>query len=317
MLRRLLLAAVLVLIASAFTPPFASAAPAVTARKLTISDPRAGRLTFDALVAGNPATARRGRLVLLLHGFPQNAETWRPMLPAIAEAGYYAVAPTMRGYSPGAKPTAAGAYETANDVRDTLAIADLLGAPRFHVVGHDWGGIVAWRLAAAAPNRVRSLTSLSTTHPSALGEATADLSTGQWSRFIYFLFFREPSMVDAFSFLDGAFAVESLKAQGLPEPQARAYTSYLIRNGLVDSALRVYRDNPLPPPWTIPATTVPTTLIWGRDDFAFGPESAALTAKYVKAPYKFVPVPGGHWVPENHPGIVLTEILSRIGSTGP
>ena len=201
-------------------------------------------------------------------------------------------------------------------VRDVLAIADALRAPRFHVVGHDWGGIVAWRTAAENPTRVRSLTSVSTTNPSALFEAALDLSTGQLGRLVYFLFMQEPSMRDLMSAFDGYFAVATLKEMGLTDQQARGYMGHLLRNGSLESALRWYRDNPLTSQPKLPTITVPTTLVWGRNDFAFGPESAALSAKYVKADYRFVPVDAGHFVPETHFGLVTTEILRRLGSTG-
>lgn len=123
--------------------PDATATPArttpaaVTERQVRIQDPDLGTLTFDALAAGDPARAGDGRLVLLLHGFPETDESYRAFLPALADAGYYAVAPNQRGYSPGARPDGVDAYAIDHLTSDTLALATALGADRFQLVGHD------------------------------------------------------------------------------------------------------------------------------------------------------------------------------------
>jgi pimeloyl-ACP methyl ester carboxylesterase len=101
-------------------------------------------LVFDALAAGPPT----GELVVLLHGFPQTSACWTALLATLAAAGYRAVAPDQRGYSPTARPTKVAAYRLPELVADVLAIADRLDADTFHLVGHDWGGVVAWRPAA-------------------------------------------------------------------------------------------------------------------------------------------------------------------------
>src|SRR5438309_9714383 len=123
------------------------------------------RLTFTTDVAG-PAS---GDLVLLLHGFPESRHSWREALPALAAAGYRAVAPDQRGYSPGARPDPADLSNYAFDklVADAIEIAAASGydGKRFHLVGHDWGGQVAWGVANAHPERLGSLTVLSRPHP--------------------------------------------------------------------------------------------------------------------------------------------------------
>jgi pimeloyl-ACP methyl ester carboxylesterase len=118
-------------------------------------------LVFDLLAAGDPA----GEPVLLLHGFPQTAACWTELAEALADAGYRVLAPDQRGYSPGARPAAVRDYRMPELVADVLAVADRAGARRFHVVGHDWGGAVAWHLAARHPERVATLTAVSTPHP--------------------------------------------------------------------------------------------------------------------------------------------------------
>src|SRR4029077_20713478 len=116
----------------------------VTIRSTVI---QARGLRFDALTAG-PA---KGEVVILLHGFPQNASCWREALASLGAAGYRAVAYSQRGYSAGAMLEGIEAYRLDEVLADLFAVADSLGAARFHLAGHDWGGVVAWSAAADAP----------------------------------------------------------------------------------------------------------------------------------------------------------------------
>ncbi len=122
-------------------------------------------LTFTTDVAGPAA----GPLVLLLHGFPESRHSWRAALPALAAAGYRAVAPDQRGYSAGARPdpTELSNYAFDKLVTDAIEIVAAAGyeGKRFHLVGHDWGGQVSWGVASAHPDRLASLTFLSRPHP--------------------------------------------------------------------------------------------------------------------------------------------------------
>src|SRR5262245_53947360 len=146
----------------------------------TVFRTSAGGFTVEN--AGTPS----GDLVLLLHGFPLSRHSWRAQLPALAEAGYRAVAPDQRGYSPDVRPDPKrlAQYGIERLVADVLEIADACG-PRgapFHLVGHDWGGQVAWCAAAAHPQRVRSLSVLSRPHPAAFRRAYLENRDDQQQR---------------------------------------------------------------------------------------------------------------------------------------
>ncbi|MFO0552298.1 MAG: alpha/beta hydrolase [Polyangiaceae bacterium] len=125
-----------------------------------------GELTFSTLEAA-PTGAGRGETVLLLHGFPDHARSFRAQLPALAAAGYRAVAPTLRGYEPSSQPRDRD-YHLDAIARDVFAFADELGVERFHLVGHDWGALVGYVAAALHGDRLASLTTLAVPHPGRL-----------------------------------------------------------------------------------------------------------------------------------------------------
>src|SRR5258707_14976660 len=160
--------------------------------KITISP----GLSFDALVAGEP-DARR---VLLLHGFAESMHCWRAQVAALAAAGYRAVAPSQRGYSPGARPDAGDTanYHIERLMDDAMAIvaASGYGERRFHLVGHDWGGSIAWGLADRFPERLASLTVLSRPHPNAFNRALQMPDGDQAHRSRHHKAFLEPDAAD-------------------------------------------------------------------------------------------------------------------------
>ncbi|MFE3652788.1 alpha/beta fold hydrolase, partial [Streptomyces sp. NPDC059152] len=179
----------------------------------------AGPYTFDAL-AGGPAD---GEVVLLLHGWPEFADCWHAVLPALGAAGYRAVAVDQRGYSPDARPPRIADYAVPELVADALAFADAQGADRFHVVAHDWGGMVAWALAGAHPERLASLTVLATPHPEALNRAAAG-DPEQHHRLDYVRFFRRPDGAAESALLaDDAARLRGPDRGHRPPPQGEAH----------------------------------------------------------------------------------------------
>lgn len=114
---------------------------------------------------------RSGEVVVLLHGFPQDSRCWAEVAPILHRAGLRTLAPDQRGYSPGARPREVSAYRVGALAADVLAVLDAAGVERAHVVGHDWGGAVAWYLGERHPGRVETLTVVSTPHPRALARS--------------------------------------------------------------------------------------------------------------------------------------------------
>jgi pimeloyl-ACP methyl ester carboxylesterase len=269
-----------------------------------------GSMVFDARAAG----PNSGELVLLLHGFPQTSYEWRSQLQALARAGYRAVAPDQRGYSAGARPTEVEAYQIINLMTDALGMVDALGYERFHVVGHDWGGAVAWSLAGIFADRVLSLTAVSTPHPAAFAAALSDTTSCQYEASAYFDVVTQPE-VPASTFAGGAFGDAF---EGLPEEAANEYVEQVIsKPEVLDAALNWYRANikNRAPTGSIGPVSTPTLYLWGDADAYFCRQPAVASADQVLGPYRFVEIEGGgHWLPELNAEVVNRELVMHLKS---
>jgi pimeloyl-ACP methyl ester carboxylesterase len=294
------------------TTPTTSTTP-VSTITIGTDDARLGHLSFDAIAAGPPAAARDGRLVLLLHGFPETGESFRAVMGRLAAAGYYAVAPNQRGFSPGARPPAVADYELADLAGDALAMATALGADRFHLVGHDWGGATAWTVAATAPGRLRSLVALSTPHPDAFSDAYNDPNGQQARMSAYMQMFRQPGAENTLLAGGANGLVTLFSALGMPSASATASAKVLGTPAALGAALNWYRANPTPAKTRTGPVSVPTRYVWGSSDIALGRTAAEGTAKYVTGPYRFQVINGGsHWLPESRPADIATAILEQV-----
>jgi pimeloyl-ACP methyl ester carboxylesterase len=272
----------------------------------------ASGLTFTADVAGPAA----GPLVLLLHGFPESRHSWRAALPVLAAAGYRCVAPDQRGYSAGARPDPADLANYAFDklVNDALAIAAAAGyeGKRFHQVGHDWGGQVAWGVANAHPERLASLTVLSRPHPLSFRRALQDPNGDQKHRSRHHTRFLEPETGPLLIEDDARRLREGLFGQNVDEAAIADHVSVLGNRDAIEAALAWYRANkglsgdfgPI---------TVPTLYIWGDADATVGPDAAKGTGAFVTAPYSMEVLPGvGHFVMDNAPAQATELILAHL-----
>ncbi|MEZ4333048.1 MAG: alpha/beta hydrolase [Myxococcota bacterium] len=241
---------------------------------------------------------RDGPLVLLLHGFPQSSAEWKSQLAALGGAGYHAVAPDQRGYSPRARPEGVDAYRIERLVADVLGMADALGAGRFHLVGHDWGAIVAWHVAAHHPERLASLGIVSVPHPNAFARALDPKSgTDQPTRSNYIAGFKQPGAEAA---MGEAFLRMAFDASGLAGHEVGDHIRVLTEPGAMRAGLDWYRAYDFERQ-SAPAIRVPTLFVWSTDDPALGREGAEWTADSVEAAYRFVVIEGGpHWLPETN-----------------
>lgn len=271
---------------------------------ITIEDPTEGALTFDAVATG-PAD---GQLVLLLHGFPQTKASYSAQMGALGSAGYRAVAFDQRGYSSKARPAAIDAYAGRHLAADVVAVADELGAERFHLVGHDWGGAVAWQVAGRCSDRLRSLTVLSTPHPMAFGIALFSGEGDQAARSSYIDMFRAEGAEHGMLANEAAGLRLILQGSGLSVEQSAPYLEALGTPEALGAALNWYRAASLSDIEGLEPITTPTMYLWGTEDPALGREAAEATAGCVAGPYRFEELAGiGHWIAEH-----ATEATNRM-----
>ena len=274
----------------------------------------ANGLRFTADVAGPD----EGELVLLLHGFPQTRHTWRAELPALAGAGFRACAPDQRGYSAGARPEGIDSYRTELLVADALAIADSLGAEQFHIVGHDWGGALAWFIAAHHTERVITLSVISRPHPAAFAAAMRD-DPDQPHRSRHHPAFQKPEATDRL-LADNAAPLRGAMARGgVPDADIDAYLATLGERDALDAAVNWYRaiGNSQYQPAETPPVSVPTMFVWGNQDATVGRTAAENTAGFVTGPYRFAELGGiNHFVTDEAPGAFTGLLLAHLAEHG-
>jgi pimeloyl-ACP methyl ester carboxylesterase len=278
-----------------------------TLEELTIT---VGDHHHSALAAG-PAS---GELVLLLHGWPEFADAWTEQLHALGEAGYRALAVDQRGYAAGARPDGVERYTLDLLVGDALAFADSQGAEKFHLVARDWGGMVAWALAATHPERLRSLTVLSTPHPAALQCATA-IDDGQFHDLGYIRFFRRAvGKAEKYLLRDEAAQLRAVYSRRIPAAFVERAVARLSEPGALTATLNWYRGA-TNDAFDIPAgpITVPTLYLWGREDPYLGQSAAELTVHHIDAEYRFQIIEGAsQWMAMEAPDEVIAVLLDHL-----
>jgi pimeloyl-ACP methyl ester carboxylesterase len=269
-------------------------------------------LTFTADVAG-PAGAP---LVLLLHGFPESRHSWRAALPALASAGYRAVAPDQRGYSPEARPDPADLSNYAFErlIADAIEIVSAAGydGKRFHLVGHDWGGQVSWGVADAHPGRLASLTILSRPHPKSFRRALLKEDGDQKHRSRHHRAFLEPETGQLLLKDNARRLRDGLFGQGVPAAALEEHLSVLGNPEALEAALAWYRSNKGLAA-DIGTIKVPTLYIWGDADATVGPDAARGTAEFVGAAYAMEVLPGvGHFVMDQASARATELLLAHL-----
>ena len=273
---------------------------------------KANSMEFRARVAG--FDNRDGEGVILLHGFPETSIVWKPLLDKLAKAGYRAVAFDQRGYSPGARPFAKNAYTKGRLATDVLAVAEAAGFERFHVIGHDFGGAIAWTFVDRYPRRVLSLTSLSMPHPSALADTLGNPGS-QWRRSSYMLFYRLPVLPELILGFNQAALLKYFKWQDHPREQVEEYERVFGEPGTLRAALnwyRVFRFRSLDPVGKIRPATL---FLWGREDDAFGQVAATRTASYMDGAYRLHAMEAGHNLMLEAPDLVAEEVLTHLATS--
>jgi pimeloyl-ACP methyl ester carboxylesterase len=257
--------------------------------------------------------AGTGEPVILLHGFPELSYSWRHQLPALSGAGFHAVAPDLRGYGGSDRPAETAAYALPKLVGDLVGLIRALGHESAHVVGHDWGGSIAWVTASRAPERVRSLSILNSPHPVASAEARQIPEQQQKSW--YMLLFQFVGVAEEWlSANDFAnlrrFVFDTAAPGAFSAGDRETFVAALREDGALTAALDYYRANIPPeswlrPPPDLPPVGVPTMIVWGEADAYMSPILLERSVSKVTGPLRVERLPGvSHWVQQEAPGEV-------------
>lgn len=262
-----------------------------------------------------------GPVVVLLHGFPEFWYAWRHQLPALARAGYRVIAPDLRGYNETDKPQGIDAYRLPRLVDDIHALIHQTGGTCACVVGHDWGGVIAWALAATHPGDTRRLAVLNAPHPRAYHR---ELKRGarQWLRSWYALFFQLPhlperALASPWWNVGRLLRSTSVRPDAFTDADVERYRAALrdprARTAMLNYYRAAFRH---PADSRIGVVSVPTLVIWGEQDVALVPDLANDLSAWVPNVRVHRLPHASHWVQHDDPVRVNTLILGFLDGNG-
>ena len=262
-------------------------------------------------------------IALCLHGFPESRFSWRHQLPALADLGWHAVAPDMRGYGDSARPEGRDAYRMEHLVADAADLFEALGARRRLLVGHDWGALVAWSFAIERRLPLDGLVVMNVPHP-AVFRRVLHRSWRQRVRSLYVAFFQIPRLPEWALTRGGAVAVEraftrmAVDKSAFPESVLAHYRDNALKPGAMTAMLAYYRANlrGLLQARAVPPIEIPVLMVWGEADTALGLE---LTEGYgpLVSDFTLRRLPGvSHWVQQEAPDAVNSILGDWLAGRG-
>jgi len=257
----------------------------------------------------------RGELVLLLHGFPECAESWRHVGWRLAREGYRVVMPDLRGYGGSDKPRGVEAYAVPHLVADVAGLVRAMGCERAHVVGHDWGGVVAWWTAMLRPDVIDRLGIVNAPHPVAYKEAMR--TSAQFRRGWYVFLFQVPWLPEWLLALRDYEAVRGVFARdGIAGEESAPCVASMRQPGARSAALAYYRASVRgqlsgsgPKPQVI---ELPTLVVWGEKDRFLDPSLAHPPREWVPGARVVLLPEATHWSPIDAPEPVARELAAHF-----
>jgi pimeloyl-ACP methyl ester carboxylesterase len=256
-----------------------------------------------------------GDPVILLHGFPETSKMWERIMPALADAGYHCLAPDMRGYSPGARPSEVEAYRYEELAADVFSIAEAAGFDRFHLVGHDWGALVGWCTLAVNPEPIVSWTAMSVAHYAGAARAVWDDPEQELYRGILKAF-TDPATAPAMAANDCA-GMRFMWSDASDE-EISDYVSVFRDPAGLQAALNYYvacdshRRCLNDPTFVFGPVSTPTLLLWGKNDVAVRGMTVELAEPYMTGPYRLVVMDAGHFLVQEKTEQVRDEVLAHL-----
>lgn len=258
---------------------------------------------------------------LLLHGFPEARQSWSRQLPFLANLGWHAVAPDQRGYGSSSRPPGQAAYHLDHLTDDVAAMFAALGGKRRILIGHDWGGVIAWQTALRGKVSLDALIILNAPHPDVFARVLADGWT-QKRKSWYVAFFKLPWLPEWLMTRNHGKPLAQMfrqHSQTISDAQIDIYRRNVIQPGAATAMINYYRAN-FPAlergAGTHPKLTVPTLLIWGEDDLALDIALTEGNEQHV-SDFTLRKLPGvSHWVQQDAPDRVNELIAEWARSKG-
>jgi pimeloyl-ACP methyl ester carboxylesterase len=258
-----------------------------------------------------------GTPIILLHGFPEFWWGWRHQITPLAQAGFRVIVPDQRGYAASDAPTGVSAYQLGVLVADVLAVADANQAPRFHLVGHDWGGIVAWAVAAAHGGRIERLSILNAPHLDIVS-STMRRHPSQALRSSYVAFFQLTGFAEALLRARGFARLKRMMsgtalAATFTHDEITIYAEEWARPRRLSAMLNYYRALVRRTHAPLGRVERPTQILWGMRDKALGfPLAQASLAQCQRG--SLVPFPAAsHWLQHDAPAAVADALIAFHG----
>jgi pimeloyl-ACP methyl ester carboxylesterase len=256
-------------------------------------------------------------VALLLHGFPESRHSWRHQLPLLADLGWRAIAPDTRGYGESSRPLGADQYKLSLLNEDVAALFEATGAKKRLLIGHDWGGIIAWAYAMEGRLPLDGLVAMNAPHLAVFG----NLMRGSWKQRMkswYMAFFQIPGLPEAMVTAQGARAItqsfvrEAVDKTRYPPEVTEVYRRNALIPGAMTAMINYYRANVFDmarfSSQDVPPIDVPTLLIWGESDGFMGVEATDGYGPYVKD-FTLKRLPKvSHWVQQEAPEAVNADL---------
>ena len=265
-------------------------------------------LSFDVVDSG----PLDGEAVVLLHGFPETAESWKESTALLNQQGFRTYALNQRGYSLGAQPKSRSAYTSSKLVADVNALLEIIDQP-VYLIGHDWGAVVAWDVAIQHSEKIKHLTTISVPHKAAFIKAM--LRSTQLFKSYYMGLFQLPVIPELLFEKFPKLGRSLLKNSGMTDQQLEDFQQQMVQQKRISSALNWYRAIPLSSNKLLTEKVkVPTLFIWGKQDTAIGLKSVELNHHYMDAPYTEIHLDATHWIPSQNPNALVDLFLADIQS---
>lgn len=291
-----------------FSFPLIMSAQAMEIQKIKI-----GELTFECRVQGSP----EGKPLIMLHGWPETSHMWIDYMDKFSKEGYYCIAPNLRGFSLLACPKGKKNYDVELIVQDIMGIADHFKFDKFHLLAHDWGGLIGWILVQMHSDRIASWSALSVPPLGAFAYAYNN-DKEQYKKSSYVRQFQlalMPEMVlrgRKFKILKGIWGEHS------SEEQVAHYVETFSQKKVLTASLNYYRANfkyfkgNKKTKKFDKKVTVPTLYIWGKNDDALGRTAAEKTKDYVGEDFQFIEIDAAHWLVQEKGEEVYKTVLKHI-----